>query len=757
MELESQQHIDLDEALVPRDDQVKIVDVPQIYVQRFWYTIVKNKNTQSYQFQLDNQQFKVGVEIFREIDSRQTNAKRREEMSYPRFTKLIINHFLSKHNTLPKRQGSFINTIKYDSVLGKLKFVNKGEDKQKYGMSIPDSMMNDVIRNCAHYLIYLDLSTNTEVNIPKVGKGSGKGLMGKKKVDVDVQTERKKVGVPRKKRLFTTDDNILSDHDEADKLAKSVSLTEAEEREEERRLHETHATLVIGREVNLEADKSADDTQKKKKLKELDVLSSDDEITEIDGSEKAAGEEKTRNEKVDDEKVGEEKAEQDKAIEEKVIEEQAGDEQTRVIVPEPQQEKPTLLTSVEDEVQSMVEILVIQKNLAVQRPPLVYTTVTLLPIEKKYEAISKIDHTKAINKSVQAHLKKALPKVVSDFVFVDEDDMDNQFDAQPSLKKRRHDDQDPHADANKDTKKRCKDSDSSSSKKGKDQAPSSKEDKASSKPSATKKAMDAEEPSQYVVVDTEEQTNDDAAPTQDRSKWFKQDAVVRPETPDPEWYKGPNADDSPEKPWFNEMMNAKKDLVTFDDLMGSTIDFTKFAKHCLKKDKITKADLKGPAFKLLKGNYRNYIKLEYNIEQCYLALTDQIDSVNPEGDRCPYNLSKPLLLQGHPGRTTIPVNFYYNKDLEYLKEIVVRQADQKEYVFKEADFPKLHLNDIVDMYLLYAQNKLFISQAMNKLILVFFTSSCEHDVVIIDFRLELVLIGFDLSVNLNFFEIINQA
>ncbi|GJU40227.1 hypothetical protein Tco_1193184 [Tanacetum coccineum] len=42
----------------------------------------------------------------------------------------------------------------------------------------------------------------------------------------------------------------------------------------------------------------------------------------------------------------------------------------------------------------------------------------------------------------------------------------------------------------------------------------------------------------------------------------------------------------------------------------------------------------------------------------------------------------------------------------YLKEIVVRRANQKEYTFKEADFPRLHLNDIEDMYLLYAQNKL---------------------------------------------------
>ncbi|GKE57168.1 hypothetical protein Tco_1496353 [Tanacetum coccineum] len=43
----------------------------------------------------------------------------------------------------------------------------------------------------------------------------------------------------------------------------------------------------------------------------------------------------------------------------------------------------------------------------------------------------------------------------------------------------------------------------------------------------------------------------------------------------------------------------------------------------------------------------------------------------------------------------------------YLKEIVVRRADQKLYKFKEGDFSDLHLNDIEDMMLLIAQNKLF--------------------------------------------------
>ncbi|GJU89201.1 hypothetical protein Tco_1301624 [Tanacetum coccineum] len=208
------------------------------------------------------------------------------------------------------------------------------------------------------------------------------------------------------------------------------------------------------------------------------------------------------------------------------------------------------------------------------------------------------------------------------------------------------------------------------------------------------------------------------------------------------------------------MVDAKKDPKEFNDLIGSTIDFTKFAKNYLKKDKLMKADLEGPAFALLKGNFKNNIELEYNMEQCYLALTDQIDWANPEGGKCPYDLSKPLPLQGPPGHKTIYVDFFFKKDLEYLKtgnkekkyavslikpkaaryelkgleemipklwssifsrikilsvirisvdkqfgygylkEIVVRQADQKEYAFTEADFPRLHLNDIEDMYLL---------------------------------------------------------
>ncbi|GKE33834.1 hypothetical protein Tco_1453156, partial [Tanacetum coccineum] len=177
--------------------------------------------------------------------------------------------------------------------------------------------------------------------------------------------------------------------------------------------------------------------------------------------------------------------------------------------------------------------------------------------------------------------------------------------------------------------------------------------------------MDVEEPILDDVVNDVDQPQDDVDPKNDKSTWFKQ--PPKPENPNLEWNKDLNVDDGLEQTWFNDLVNAKKDPLTFDDLMATPIDFTKFAMNRLKKDKITKADLVGPVYKLLKGTYRSSIKLDYNIEQCYLTMSDQLDCANPEGDRCPYDLSKPLPLQGLPGHLTIPVDFFFKNDLEYLK------------------------------------------------------------------------------------------
>ncbi|GKE81006.1 hypothetical protein Tco_1551006 [Tanacetum coccineum] len=50
------------------------------------------------------------------------------------------------------------------------------------------------------------------------------------------------------------------------------------------------------------------------------------------------------------------------------------------------------------------------------------------------------------------------------------------------------------------------------------------------------------------------------------------------------------------------------------------------------------------------------------MEECHKLLTDQVDNAILR-----YNVSKPLPLGGDPGHVTIQPDFFFNKDLEYLR------------------------------------------------------------------------------------------
>ncbi|GJW97460.1 hypothetical protein Tco_0179268 [Tanacetum coccineum] len=159
-------------------------------------------------------------------------------------------------------------------------------------------------------------------------------------------------------------------------------------------------------------------------------------------------------------------------------------------------------------------------------------------------------------------------------------------------------------------------------------------------------------------------------------------------------------------------------------LMSTPIYFSAFVMNRLKLNKITRVDLVGPVFNLLKGTYKIYVELEYNMEECYRALTDQLDWTNPEGHKSPVDMSKPFPLQhkevkisydkdaalgiSHWGLqrqqyyraminrkskheifstmrilSVVSVKIEKKSGYGYLEEIVVRRADQKLYKFKE--------------------------------------------------------------------------
>ncbi|GJU01160.1 retrovirus-related pol polyprotein from transposon TNT 1-94 [Tanacetum coccineum] len=94
-----------------------------------------------------------------QVDNREISSARKEHMPYLRFTKVIINHFISKDKTISMRNKINLHTIRDDSLLGTLKFVSKTQDYQQYGALIPDDIINQDIKDSQAYKTYYDFAT----------------------------------------------------------------------------------------------------------------------------------------------------------------------------------------------------------------------------------------------------------------------------------------------------------------------------------------------------------------------------------------------------------------------------------------------------------------------------------------------------------------------------------------------------------------------------------------------------------------------
>ncbi|GJW43475.1 hypothetical protein Tco_0072274 [Tanacetum coccineum] len=232
---------------------------------QFWRTIKEVKGTNSYEFVLANKKYVVDAEVFRkilnicpkvqgedftevlddettltflvnlgykgplykhpsmenvdyheliwedfalQIDHRMEKQRRRENMSYPRFTKIIINHFLSQHKSLANLKHLHTYTIKDAGVVSRLKFVKFGEEFQEYGLPILETMLTEKIKQSESYQMFIKYSTG--LILPK--KSSCRRVI-MKKVSISV------------------DDNIIPELDFTLELGKSMSLTEAVEEE----------------------------------------------------------------------------------------------------------------------------------------------------------------------------------------------------------------------------------------------------------------------------------------------------------------------------------------------------------------------------------------------------------------------------------------------------------------------------------------------------------------------------------------------
>ncbi|GJU43185.1 hypothetical protein Tco_1200451 [Tanacetum coccineum] len=262
-------------------------DVPEIYMQQFWFTVKKRKKTSFYEFGLDVKKFTMDVEVFREIldicprvPNEDFVAPSSEEVLLAFLIELgykgLLDHLARMFVDHMHQPCRTLATIINKSLSGKTSNNDRLHQSRVSilwgGKSCPilDLPKSSSITSSYSTLPFpKDQALQSEayqtfikysIGLIPLKKRRGKGTQGKKLVvtlnpvsvevfyEFDLKPGKRQTGRRRKfikKVSISVDDNIIPEPDVSLELGKPMSITEAEEEEAARQVHATHERIVM--------------------------------------------------------------------------------------------------------------------------------------------------------------------------------------------------------------------------------------------------------------------------------------------------------------------------------------------------------------------------------------------------------------------------------------------------------------------------------------------------------------------------------
>ncbi|GJR51698.1 hypothetical protein Tco_1402219, partial [Tanacetum coccineum] len=133
-----------------------------------------------------------------QIDNK--DYKKQDNMFYPRFTKIIIHHFLEKDKSISMRNRMFMHTAQGDSLLGTMRFVSRHEDAQIYGSILPKAMTNQAMLDFVAYKTYYAIASGAEPPNSKKPKAKSDSAISSEETPSKKKPTKAKKDVPSKKK-----------------------------------------------------------------------------------------------------------------------------------------------------------------------------------------------------------------------------------------------------------------------------------------------------------------------------------------------------------------------------------------------------------------------------------------------------------------------------------------------------------------------------------------------------------------------------
>ncbi|GJS41089.1 hypothetical protein Tco_0566132 [Tanacetum coccineum] len=187
--------------------------------------------------------------------------------------------------------------------------------------------------------------------------------------------------------------------------------------------------------------------------------------------------------------------------------------------------------------------------------------------------------------------------------------------------------------------------------------------------------------------------------------------------------------------YYPPSRTGRKIEVNENNTKVKRVTVAKKIKELIKKDELTIADLEGAGLEMLKRQYKNYIELEYHVDQLKAAVLEeaqwsdgdndlsnkkvhlyQVNALNGihhwddmQKDFFKAEMGNRSIHKVYSDKriiTIVSVDVKKKRGYSFLTSIKVNRTDNKEYEFSYANLSRLSLNDIEDMYLVKVQGKL---------------------------------------------------
>ncbi|GJZ31677.1 hypothetical protein Tco_0576724 [Tanacetum coccineum] len=163
-------------------DITYLTDVNVDYLHQPWraFTTVINKCLSGKETGMD----KIHLSRVKFSGIKYKDAKKTNKMSYPRFTKIIIDYFMSKDPSISRRNKMFWHTARDDTLFTSMRCISRHEDTRVYGTILPTELTNQAMLEAKAYQTYYAFASREKALKPKYIQ---------KKVDSDTSPKKKPV------------------------------------------------------------------------------------------------------------------------------------------------------------------------------------------------------------------------------------------------------------------------------------------------------------------------------------------------------------------------------------------------------------------------------------------------------------------------------------------------------------------------------------------------------------------------------------